>query len=343
MIKRLLAFILLLPAAFGQINTSSSSVTVTATLGQKVQPDQVGFSVTVESAATATLSDVMAALQGSALTLANFSSVDSGQQYAASGQLTNLVLDWMFQLTVPLANMTSQMAALQALQTSFSHGQAPLALSYSVQGPQVSTQAQVQSCALSDLFAAGQTQAQQMAGAANLKTGNVVALSSSVSTLIGSSAATPYVIPICSLTATFALGQQPASTLTVSASRTVQVPPDLVVLDAYVSPPQDATLDDVLAALSGTGIAAANLVAVYGISGSEQWEFSMAVPFSKMKDAITALQKAALQKTVSYSVSGTQVSPQLLAAQDCSDASLLADAQAQARRVAAAASIGLGC
>ncbi|SPE40712.1 exported hypothetical protein [Candidatus Sulfopaludibacter sp. SbA3] len=344
MIKRILTFLLLASAAFGQINSNSTSVTVTATLGQNVSPDQIGISVTVESAVTATLADVLAALQGTVLTPVTFSSVYSTQQYTTNGKLANPLLEWTFQLAVPLANMKSQVAALQALKMSLSQGQTPLTLSYSVQGPQTSTQVQVQSCALSDLVAAARTKAQQIAGAANLKAGNVVALSSSVTTMIGPSAPTPYVIPTCSLTATFALSQQTASTLSVSASRTVNAPPDLVVLSADVNPPVDATFNDILAALAGTGITAANLVDVYGDSVNTHWMFSLAVPFSKMKDAIAALQQAASQQTVtvSYSVQGTQVSAQLLAAQDCSNASLLADAQAQARKVAAAASVGLG-
>ncbi|SPE40711.1 exported hypothetical protein [Candidatus Sulfopaludibacter sp. SbA3] len=358
MIKRIITFLLLASAVFGQINSGSTSVTVTATLGQNVSPDQIGILVTVESAVTATLADVMAALQGTDLTPSNLSSVYSNQQYNSGTNKPTLVLDWTFQLLVPLANFKSEAAALQALQISLS--QTPLTLTYSVQGPLVSTQAQVKSCALADLVSAARTQAQQMASAANLKAGSILSLATSVSTMIGPSAAAPYIIPACSLTVTFALGQQAASALTMSASRTVNVPPDQIVVTAYVDTIIGATVDDALAALSGTGITSANLIGFSGgtqnnyfIGGNStgpglEWSFSIHVPFSKMKDTIAALQTAAAVTgtspvtAVSFSVQGTLVSPQLLAAQDCSYASLVADAQAQARKVAAAASVPLG-
>lgn len=343
MISRLLLFVLSVSAiAFGQVSAPSGSVTVTATLGQNVQPDQTTFLITIQSPITTSLDDLMGALQGSGLTLASFSNVYSVQQYANNGKPANLLLEWNFQLAVPLAGMKSEVAALLALVTSLGQGQTPLTLSYQAQGTQVSNQAQVQSCGFGDLFSAVVTKAQQIAGAANQKAGGVTALSSSVNTQIGPAATTPYVIPSCSLTAMFGPVPQTASSITVTASRTVNVPADLIVVAASVTTPAVSTVDDALAVLPGTGLAASNLSSLYSPSpGILQWQFSLSVPFAKMKDTLAVFQKAA-SPAVSFAVQGPQVSSQLLAAQDCSYASLLNDAQAQARQVTAAARVALG-
>ena len=75
MVKRLPFFLLILsvPAAFGQLD--SNSVTVSATRSMTQQPDQVLFGVTVQSGLNTSLDDVVAALQGSGITAANFSAV----------------------------------------------------------------------------------------------------------------------------------------------------------------------------------------------------------------------------------------------------------------------------
>ncbi len=259
---------------------------------------------------------------------------------------TTTALNWLFQLPVPLAGVKDQVAALQTLAASLGKAQTPLSLSYTASGPQASASAQVQGCGLGDLVSAARTKAQQIAEAANGKRGNISAMSFSVSTMIGPAAASPYVIPACSLGVTFGGAQQVPNAITVSASRTVNVPPDMVTIYAYVDNGAIATIDGALAALPGSGFTAANL---YNFSANSQsgqslleWEFSMALPFSKMNDTLAALQQAASQSTaVSFGVGGAQLSPQLLAAQDCSYASLLNDAQAQARQVTAAAGISL--
>ena len=340
-------FLFLLPgcaAAFGQIVTGSPSVTVTATLGQNVPPDQVSFTVTVQSSSAVALDDVLGALQGTGLSASNFSSVSSVNQYDFAYNPANQGLIWSFQLAVPLANIKSQMAAFQSLAASLSQGQIPLNLSYTVSGPQVSAKAQVQSCTLADLVSSARSKAQQIAGAANRSAGSVAALSSSVSTMIGSSATTPYVIPACSLTATFGPPPPDGKSITVAASRTINVAPDTVTFVVYVNTQAGSSLDDALAQLAGLGLGAGNLQNVYVNSQvtpfTQQWQFSFSVPFSKMKDTNAALQKIA-SSTVTFWVQGTQISSQLQAAQDCSYASLLADAQAQARQVTAAAGVAL--
>jgi uncharacterized protein YggE len=347
MFRRLLPLILSMSAVgFGQTTGGSTAISVTATLGQNIQPDQTIFNVSIQSPLTTTLDDLTSALKGTPLTPATFSSVTSVQNYATNNKPPTMALNWLFQLPVPLASVKDQVATLQALATTLAQAQTPLSLSYTASGPQASATAQTQGCGVSDLVSAARTKAQQIAGAANGKPGNISAMSFSVSTMIGPSATAPYVIPACSLGVTFGGAQQVPNAIAVSATRTVNVPPDMVTIYAYVDNGAIATIDGALAALPGSGFTAANL---YNFSANSQsgqslleWDFSVAVPFSKMKDTLAALQQAASQNTaVSFFVGGTQLSPQLLAAQDCSYASLLNDAQAQARQVTAAAGVSL--
>jgi uncharacterized protein YggE len=345
MFKHLLPLILSISAAgFGQTVGGSTAISVTATLGQNIQPDQTIFNVSIQSPLTTTFDDLTAALKDSPLTPATFSNVTS-VQYSFNNKPPTVALNWLFQLPVPLAGVKDQVAALQALAASLGKAQTTLSLSYMASGPQASAAAQTQGCGLSDLISAARTRAQQIAEAANRKPGNISALSFSVATMIGPSATAPYVIPACSLGVTFGGAQQVPKAITVSATRTINVPPDMVTIYAYVDG-AIATIDGALAALPGSGFTAANLLNFSANSQSVplalEWDFSMAVPFSKMNDTLAALQKAASQNTaVSFGVGGTQLSPQLLAAQDCSYASLLNDAQAQARQVTAAAGVSL--
>jgi uncharacterized protein YggE len=346
MLRSCLAFLLFGQLVFGQINTTSGSVTTTAGLGQNVPPDQVTFTVTIESGLSLSFNDLIAALKGSGLSATNFTNVYSNQQYSSTSNRPFTVLEWNFQVVAPLSGVKAETAVLKRLQTSLK----PLTLTYSAQAL-TSTQAQIQACAVSDLVSSARTQAQQLAAAANLVPGNVAAMATYISTRIGPTAPIPYVVPACSLTMTFGGGQNSQRTLTVSASRTINVTPDQVTLAAYVDTTVDGTLDDAVAALAGTGFTGANLLNVsplYSQSGNE-WQFSATVPLAKIIDSLAALQKAqngvsgtaGVVTAVSFAVQGTQVSSDLAAAQDCTKPALVADAQAYARRVAAAAGLSL--
>jgi len=79
------------------------------------------------------------------------------------------------------------------------------------------------------------------------------------------------------------------------------------------------------------------------------WSFTITVPIAKLKDTIntlTALQKSITQNnsgmTLSFSVTGLQISPQLAQSQSCSSSDLLSDARAQAQTLASAANLFLG-
>jgi len=79
------------------------------------------------------------------------------------------------------------------------------------------------------------------------------------------------------------------------------------------------------------------------------WTFVLTAPLANFKTTIaqlTALQQIVAQKkngmSLSFSVGGTQLSPQALQGQTCSTADLLADARTQAQKMAVAAGGGLG-
>jgi hypothetical protein len=79
------------------------------------------------------------------------------------------------------------------------------------------------------------------------------------------------------------------------------------------------------------------------------WTFTVTVSFSKMGDTVTALSQAASSlgsiqgsRTLTFSVVGTQNSPDLLASQPCPMTALISDARRQADAMAAAAGVRTG-
>ena len=166
------------------------------------------------------------------------------------------------------------------------------------------------------------------------------------------------------LCAPLAFGQLDSNSVTVTASRSTTQQPDQVVFAVVVQSGLGTSLDDVVAALRSLGITAANLSGVGSggqligvisptppqmIAPMIQWVFALPVPIAKMKDtasAIAGLQKSIAQQnnglTLSFNVQGTQVSPQLQQSQVCPIPDLLADATAQAQKLAAAAGLSLG-
>ena len=109
-----------------------------------------------------------------------------------------------------------------------------------------------------------------------------------------------------------------------------------------------------VAALAAFGISSANLTSVFGSTAapSVQWNFTLAVPIAKLATTIgslTHLQQSITQNnsglTLTFTVQGTQasqLSQKLQQSQPCSSADLIADATAQAQKLAAAAGLTLG-
>jgi uncharacterized protein YggE len=204
-----IAFLPFLCAGMAYGQSAPNSITVTASRNSTLQPDQVVFAVNVASALTNTMSDVLAAVQGAGITATNFSNVTTVQQYISSTQQYANSLQWTFSLTVPFTNMKSTVATLNGLQLSAAQNKNGLSVSFSVQGTQVSAQAQqAQTCPASGLISDARTQAQNIASASSMTVGSILAMSTSVSTSTpGANSLTSAIqLPVCSLTVKFALG-----------------------------------------------------------------------------------------------------------------------------------------
>jgi len=195
---------LLTPAALA---AQDRTVTVTASRAATVAPDQTIVTVSVFTPATASRDEVLAALQGSPITLANFTSVYTTSSYNAAIRATEEQLAWTFTLTVPFSSMqatTSQLTGLQLAMTKAGKG---MSLSFSLRGTQTSAQALAgQNCSAADLIADARTQAQKIAAAAGLSVGPVVAASgtSVVTPPTGGFSSGTYQ-PSCTITVKFAL------------------------------------------------------------------------------------------------------------------------------------------
>lgn len=165
---------------------------------------------------------------------------------------------------------------------------------------------------------------------------------------------------LCSL----AFGQLDSNSITVSASNNVTLQPDQAVFSVSVTSGLATGFDDVLAALQGSGITAANLSGVTTqndfavLSGSPggqipppmlTWSFTLTAPLTNTKATVASLTtlqqnitKANNGLTLSFSIVGTQVSQQLAQSQTCSIPSLLTSATTQAQALAAAGGVTLG-
>lgn len=142
--------------------------------------------------------------------------------------------------------------------------------------------------------------------------------------------------------------QLESHTLAISATRTINPQPDQVMFGLTVSSSPTASLDQIVAALSGLGITSANLTGISNLFPF-QWGFTFVAPLSNLSATIASLVK--LQETIgqnnsglalTFTIEGTQVSKQLQQSQLCSNTDLVADATTQARKLAAAAGLTLG-
>jgi uncharacterized protein YggE len=155
-----------------------------------------------------------------------------------------------------------------------------------------------------------------------------------------------------------------SNSITVSASNSVTLQPDQAVFSLSVTSSFSSGLDDVLAALQGSGITAANLsgvttqneIAVISSGPGGQipppmltWSFTLTGPLTNTKATVASLTtlqqniaKANNGLTLSFSVIGTQVSQQLAQSQTCSISALLTSATTQAQALASAGGVTLG-
>ena len=354
MLIRRFGTLLLISAVHLAAQISNNTVTVTAAQSSTAfEPDEAVFSVAVGSGPDKSLDDAVAAVSSLGITAANLVSVNSAGRLGAPAP-TGSALQFTFQLVAPLSKLQDTTAALAAFEKSISQNNSGLTLSFSLSGTQVSAQ-QTTACNLANLVSQARAQAQDIAGAAGFKAGVIVGLTS----------ATSNAAPLCSLTARFALGAmfgQPEPIITIGATRTINIQPDQVRIGLTVESPTTAGLDDITAALTLAGVSGANFTGVYTTliytsSGNlppvQQnmlvWSFTLTAPLAKLSAALTQILSA--QQTISdnnsgltltFYVQGMQISPQFEQSQPCSEAALLADAQAQAKAVATAAGVSAG-
>jgi uncharacterized protein YggE len=158
-----------------------------------------------------------------------------------------------------------------------------------------------------------------------------------------------------------AFGQSVTNSITVSASNSANLQPDQAIFAVSVESGANTGLDDVLTALQGSGITAANFS---GISTAQQtltcvgtpstslmlsWTFSLPVAIANIKATVASL--TTLQQNIgkqnnglslSFSLAGTQISQQLAQSQTCSLPALITSATTQAQNLAAVGGLTLG-
>ena len=165
-----------------------------------------------------------------------------------------------------------------------------------------------------------------------------------------------------------AFGQLDSNSITVSASNNGTLQPDQAIFSVSVASSLTTGLDDVLTALQGSGITAANFSGL-GTNGTTSllgttgrlgapgvvatpaliWFFTLPAPLANTKATVATL--TTVQQNIaklnnglmmSFNLAGTQVSQQLAQSQTCSLSGLIASATAQAQNLAAAGGLTLG-
>jgi uncharacterized protein DUF541 len=154
-----------------------------------------------------------------------------------------------------------------------------------------------------------------------------------------------------------AWGDLEPNTVTIAASRTLNIQPDEVIFSVDVVSGPGTSFEQILLPLAGTGITEANFGGVepyFGVlSASEparwQWSFTISEPFNKMKatiDAFTKLQQSIGNNNTGlsliFSIRGLRTSDKAQQAQACPLADLVADARRQAQKLVDAAGLTLG-
>jgi uncharacterized protein YggE len=205
---RRILFVLLIPISLAaQVTSTDRTVTVTASRAATVAPDQAVVVVNVYTPFASTRDDVLAALEGSAITVANFTSVYTTSTYNTTTRVNQDQLNWTFTLNVPFAGIKTTIDQLSGLQLAVGKSNKGMQISFGLQGTQTSAQALAgQNCAAADLISDARTQAQKLAAAAGLSVGAVVGVAgtSVVTPPTGGFSSGTYQ-PSCTLTVKFAL------------------------------------------------------------------------------------------------------------------------------------------
>jgi uncharacterized protein YggE len=150
----------------------SHTLTITASRSVALQPDQVVFGLSVASGTSTTLDQIGAALTSLGITSANLSSANT---------TSATMLQWNFNLDVPISNLTATITSLTTLQQIIGQNNSGLTLTFNVNGTRVSQQLQqsqqAQTCTNANLISDATAQAQKLASAAGVTLGPIAKLS----------------------------------------------------------------------------------------------------------------------------------------------------------------------
>jgi len=166
---RLILFLTLAAAAFGQ--NDDQTLTITMTRNVTATPDQVVFNVSVIAPPDKTLTDVVGLLTGAGLTAADLSYVSGGE-----------AVDWVFGLNAPFPKMKETVATLAATAQRIASQKAGASMKFSVSSQRTSAEAQEAACPLTTLLSDARREADRIATAAGVRLGRIVGLSKGLGT-----------------------------------------------------------------------------------------------------------------------------------------------------------------
>jgi uncharacterized protein YggE len=164
--RRQLLF-LLASAATAIAQTDTNTITITASRNVSVAPDQVVYSVSVETDLSAGLSDATALVADAGITAAELSYVSS-----ALGTVT-----WVFKHVVPFSSMKDTNLNLAKVVKQAATPKSVPSISYSVASVQTSQATQSQACQLSALVSDARREAERLASIVGVHVGAIVGLS----------------------------------------------------------------------------------------------------------------------------------------------------------------------
>ena len=155
-----------------------------------------------------------------------------------------------------------------------------------------------------------------------------------------------------------AFAQLQSNSVTVTATTSTTLQPDQAVFNVIVTSDLNSTLSTVLNAVQPVGLTIANFSGVSSVSTSPtrglsttvlDWEFTLTAPLTNTPSTVAALtslasnvSKANGNLSITFSIEGTQVSPQLQQTQTCDIPGLINQARTQAQTLAGAANRSVG-
>jgi hypothetical protein len=187
-------------------------------------------------------------------------------------------------------------------------------------------------------MADARAQAQKIAAAAGFPLGPV--------TGIGAAIAQPPAP--CSVMVNFALGysgRPGPQSINITASRTPASPPDEVVLSLQLDTDITSGFDEVSNMLAAVGITGATFVGAQTpflstLAPRLEWSFTLPAPLAKLNAVLAQL--IAAQKTIPLTFYLYSVRTSAQSKPACPETGLVADARAQADKIAAAAGVSVG-